>query len=225
MNPAWPFGELKPHSYDLIMADPPWETALHSAKGYKKSPESHYNTMSIEEIAALPLHRLASKDCILFLWGRWDMLFEGMFNRRDPSQPPRPSFSPIGRVIEGFGFVACTGGAWVKQTKNGKLTMGTGYRVRGSTEPWFICTLGAPATSKGSRNCILTEELIAEIEQDNAIGALRRKHSQKPPDAYEWCERYFPTAMRRLDLFSRETQQGWDAWGDQTGLLDQHGGA
>lgn len=193
----WPFGELRPHAYDLIMADPPWPTNLRSSRGYAKSPENHYRTMSFDDIAALPVGKLASKDCILFLWGLWSLLFEGDFTTRTGMVGgPDASYSPIGRIIRAWGFTYCTGGAWIKRTPTGRLTMGTGYRVRGCSEPFFICTVGNPQTSKRNRNI---------------IDGLRREHSQKPVEAYEWCESYFPDAWR-LDLFGGDPRQGWDRW-------------
>jgi endonuclease YncB( thermonuclease family) len=34
----WPFGSLKPFSYELIMIDPPWPTQMRSPKGEKQKP-------------------------------------------------------------------------------------------------------------------------------------------------------------------------------------------
>ena len=51
----WPFGRLIPFSFDVVMADPPWPWATYSAKGQAKSPEAQYSTMSMDEIAALPV--------------------------------------------------------------------------------------------------------------------------------------------------------------------------
>ena len=53
--------------YDIIYADPPWQYRTYSKKGKGRSAESHYPTMSIEEIKALPVGELAAKDCALFV--------------------------------------------------------------------------------------------------------------------------------------------------------------
>ena len=54
--------------YQVIYADPPWAYRVWSKKGNGRSAESHYPTMSIEEIADLPVKELADENCALFLW-------------------------------------------------------------------------------------------------------------------------------------------------------------
>lgn len=46
------------------------------------------------------------------------------------------------------------------------------------------------------------------------------KHSKKPECAYKMLEALFPSA-RKLELFARNNRPGWDAWGNQVGLLDE----
>ena len=41
--------------YNIIYADPPWAYKVWSKKGNGRSAESHYSTMSIEDIKALPV--------------------------------------------------------------------------------------------------------------------------------------------------------------------------
>lgn len=48
--------------YSIIYADPPWAYRTYSKKGQGRSAESHYPTMSIEDIKALPVGELADKD-------------------------------------------------------------------------------------------------------------------------------------------------------------------
>ena len=49
--------------YSIIYADPPWAYRTYSKKGQGRSAESHYPTMCIEDIKALPVSELAAKDC------------------------------------------------------------------------------------------------------------------------------------------------------------------
>jgi N6-adenosine-specific RNA methylase IME4 len=74
----WPFGDIRPFSYDLICADPPWDFKLYSAKGQGKSAQKHYSCMSLADIKALPVGQLAAPDCCLFLWATWPMLPQAM---------------------------------------------------------------------------------------------------------------------------------------------------
>ena len=48
--------------YSVIYADPPWRYKVYSKKGLGRSAESHYPTMSLEDIKALPIGELAAKD-------------------------------------------------------------------------------------------------------------------------------------------------------------------
>lgn len=201
---AWPFGELRPFSFDLVMADPPTSFRLWSEKGEAKSPQAQYDTMTIEEIAALPVGHLAAKDCALWLWWTWPLLLDG----GDPGRriPGDASFSPAGAVMKAWGFRYVSGGAWFKRTVTGKPAFGPGYRWRSTCEPYLLGTNGNPATMGATHR--------------NAIEGLAREHSRKPKEAYEFCETWIPGA-RRLDLFSRATRPGWTAWGKEAGKFDR----
>lgn len=191
MKTTWPFGALKRHSYDLIMADPGWRFETWSRKGEAKSPQAKYRCMSVASIAALPVLQLASDNCILWLWTTFPMLLDN----------ETPWLSPAGRVMQAWGFRYVTGGAWHKQTKNGKTSFGTGFVLRSAAEPFLIGRIGKPKVSRSERN------LIAD---------LAREHSRKPEKAYELIERWMPHA-RKVELFSRTTRPGWATWGDQRG--------
>jgi len=133
---TWPFGDLKPFSFGLIMADPPWDFRTYSQAGQKKGAASHYDVMSLAAIKALPVGHLAGKDCVLWLWATHPML---------PQQI---------EVVAAWGFRFVTSGVWVKRTINGKLNFGTGYRLRCSSEPFLIATNGNPATARNVRTVI-----------------------------------------------------------------------
>jgi N6-adenosine-specific RNA methylase IME4 len=47
------------NKYNVIYADPPWSYRVWSNKGKGRSAESHYSTMSIEDIKKLPIGKLA----------------------------------------------------------------------------------------------------------------------------------------------------------------------
>lgn len=95
--------------------------------------------------------------------------------------------------------------------RHGKTNFGTGYRPRSATEPYLIGTLGNPKTAKNIRNIIDA----AEIDSEN-IG-----HSRKPPDQYEMLEHLCTASTRRVELFSRKSADGWDAWGNECGKFDR----
>lgn len=136
---TWPFDPLRPLSYDLIMADPPWQFRLWSDKGEGKSAQAQYATMDIASIKALPVSHLAGGDCLLFMWATFPMLPEAL------------------EVMAAWGFRYVTGGAWHKRTAHSKTAFGTGYRLRSSCEPFLIGTIGNPPTTRACRNLIEAE--------------------------------------------------------------------
>lgn len=134
----WPFGDLQPHSFDFIMADPPWQMEEWSELGDKsKSVRSKYRLMPIEQIKGLPVLDLAAPNCLLWLWATNPMLPHAL------------------DVVSSWGFTFKTAGTWVKTTKNGKLAFGTGYVLRCASEPFLIATRGKPRTSKSVRSAHL----------------------------------------------------------------------
>lgn len=186
------FDALRPLSYDLVMADPPWLFETYSDAGKDKSADAHYDTMTLEDIKAMPVSHLGRGDCILWMWATHPMLPQAL------------------EVIRAWHFNYVTSGVWVKRSKHGKLAFRTGYRLRCASEPFLIATLGNPETAKNIRTVI----------EGEVIDGPRREHSRKPDEAYAVAETMFPKALRRLDMFSRQSRPGWDSWGNEAGKFD-----
>ena len=64
--------------YAVILADPPWEYHVYSKNGKGRSAESHYPTMWLADIKALPVADIAEKDCALFLWATFPQLEDAL---------------------------------------------------------------------------------------------------------------------------------------------------
>lgn len=199
----WPFGGLRPFSYDLQFIDPPWPTEMRSARGEQKSAARYYGSMSWAELMALPVGQLASARCVAVVFCTWPLLLNGGDPKRH-FKGADASHSPVGACLKAWGFRYVTGGAWHKKTKHGKTAFGTGYRLRSACEPFLIGTIGSPATTRSERNL---------------IEGLAREHSRKPEEAYAFCERWYPGA-RRVELFSRTSRPGWDTWGLEAGKFN-----
>ena len=114
--------------YKIIYADPPWQYRVYSKKGQGRSAENHYHTMNIKDIMALPVDKIADKDCILFLWITFPCLKEGI------------------EVMERWGFKYKTCGFnWVKRNKKkNTYFMGLGFWTRSNSEECLIGTKGQP---------------------------------------------------------------------------------
>lgn len=132
----WPFNPLSPLVYSMIVVDPPWNFSLWSKKGEKKSAQAQYQTMSLDDLKALPVGHLARGDAALFLWATWPMLPQAL------------------EVMTAWEFQYVSGGVWHKKTKHGLTAFGTGYRLRSASEPWLLGTVGNPKTSRSHRNVI-----------------------------------------------------------------------
>lgn len=183
----WPFASLRPFSYDVIVADPAWNFSTYSPKGWGKSAQRHYSCMTLEDIKLLPVNQLAAPDCALFLWATSPMLPQAL------------------DVMSAWGFTFKSSAVWVKTTKNGLISFGTGYRLRNSHEPILLGVRGNPKNTRSERSVIMEQV---------------REHSRKPDSFYSMVERWLPGA-RRLDLFSREYRRGWDQYGDEAGKFNQ----
>jgi len=154
-------------SYAVILADPPWPFQVwNQATGNGRSAESHYPTMSLEAIRALPVGELAAENCALFLWAVWPSLPEAL------------------QVIAAWGFEYKTlAWIWVKQTATGHgWHVGMGYYTRANSE---LCLLAV----KGRMPMAVHNEL-------SLIVTPLRAHSQKPDEQYAKIERLYPTVPK-----------------------------
>ena len=139
--------------YSIILADPPWEYRVWSKKGAGRSAESHYPTMKLADICALPVADIADKDCALFLWVTFPLLPDAF------------------KVIEAWGMtyrsVAFT---WVKTCrKSDGWHIGMGHYTRANAEICLLAAKGSPKrVSKGIRQLI-----VSPVEE----------HSKKPDEA------------------------------------------
>jgi N6-adenosine-specific RNA methylase IME4 len=200
---SWPFGDLKPYSYSVILADPPWTFQAWCSGGWFNAPDgtrdyrppspkaSRYNTLRDDDIAALPVMRLAAEDCVLFLWGCWPMLPQAL------------------RVISAWGFTYKTCGfVWMKANvrqielfkDDADPDMLLGYWTRANTE---FCLIGIRGNPK---------RLSAAVRQ--GIIEPRREHSRKPDCVHKRIEQL--VAGPYCELFARAPRAGWDVWGNET---------
>ena len=180
--------------YGAILADPPWSFRAWSGNSIPArkygTADAHYPTMTMDDIAALPVANYAADDCALFCWIVW------------------PSLPDALRVIEAWGFAYKTCGfAWVKGNSlplfpdDFKDKMGLGYWTRANSEVCLLATRGKP------------KRLNADVRQ--IIQAPLREHSRKPDEIYERIERLVDGPY--LEMFARQRALGWDAWGNEVG--------
>lgn len=175
--------------YDLIYADPAWP---YKNKG-RGAAENHYKTMSVREIAAMPVPRLASENCILALWTVWPFLRETW------------------QVLDAWGFEYKTCAfVWVKyHEKSGKAAMGGGFWTRANTEPCLLAVRGKP-----DRRVSAAVRQLIETGPEEVLRAPLQEHSEKPAAARDRLVELLGDRPR-IELFARQRVAGWDAWGNQ----------
>lgn len=199
--------DLPRQHFGAILADPPWRFKTYNENGrkrnpdwrpFKGSPSKHYDTMSIDEIKALPVNDLAADNCVLFLWTCWPMLQEAM------------------DTIVAWGFRYKTlGFDWVKAEAWDSRQMelmdeidpippvdqiGMGYWTRSNPEPCLLATRGKPKRLHADVRALILEP--------------RRQHSRKPDCTHQRIERLVKGPY--LELFARTPRLGWTVWGNQT---------
>ena len=103
----------------------------------------------------------------------------------------------------GFDFKGC--GSWGKLSSTGKArAFGPGYIFRVSCEFYLV----------GMRGKLKRQSASVR----NFIEAPVREHSRKPDQIFEDAKKLWPGPY--LELFSRQSRPGWDAWGLETGKFN-----
>lgn len=195
-----PLEDLPQGHYRVGLIDPPWKYLTYSAKGLGKSPDNHYDTMTVDAIKALPVRALFAKNAAIFVWVidshveiAMDILKHWSFKYRT------------------VGFY------WAKTTTDGKgFPMGTGKWTRANPEH----ALEAYADEQEAERCMLYARGAANRKSGGVprlIVSPRREHSRKPDEIYERIEALLDGPY--LEMFSRNDRPGWDCWGDEAGAF------
>ena len=171
--------------YNIIYADPPWTYKVWSKKGKGRSAESHYPCMQKEEIQNLPIENITEQNAVLFLWVTFPCLLEGL------------------ELIEKWGFTYKTCAfSWIKMNKKKNTPfIGMGYYTRANNEICLLATKGKPL-----------KRINRNVEQ--VILSPIREHSRKPDEIRQRIVNLFGD-LPRIELFARNTTQGWDVWGNE----------
>jgi N6-adenosine-specific RNA methylase IME4 len=160
--PASPFAGLPLGHFGAILLDPPCEFTTRSEKGKGKSPERHYQCMSLDEIAALPVGELAAAHAALCMW------------------IPCPHTCEAKWLMRAWGYrFSGLAWAWIKYNrKTDKFAFGTGFTTRKNVELCWLGLRGSP-------------ERLSNTERDFIVSP-RRSHSRKPDEQYGKIARLYP---------------------------------
>lgn len=188
---------LRRNHYPVVVADVPWHYEAWSGKGYGRSADHHYSTMSLADIAALPVGDYAAENSRCFFWTTGPMLAIGAHIR----------------ILRRWGFEPkAVFNVWLKPTHSawdqGALfldherlwKMGMGHTSRQNCEYVIEARRGKPP-----------KRLVADVRQE--IIEPAREHSRKPEKFYENVARY--AAGPYLELFGRQQRKGWTVRGNE----------
>ena len=178
--------QLGEERFGTILADPPWRFDNRTGK---VAPEhrrlSRYETLSVEEIAALPVAEFAADPAHCYLWVPNALLPAGLL------------------VLESWGFEYKTNLVWHKVRKDGGSDgRGVGFYFRNVTEIMLFGVRGKNART-----------LEPGRSQVNLISSRKREHSRKPDEQYDLIERC--SWGPYLELFGRGVRDNWTVWGMQ----------
>lgn len=126
--------------FGCILADPPWRFQTYNGESsVPTQADDPYETMTLEDIKALPMDFTGAANCVLVMWATAPLLPAAL------------------EVMASWGFAYKTAGAWAKQSSTGqKWAFGTGYTFRSAAEFFIVGMRGTPRIrSKSIRNLIV----------------------------------------------------------------------
>jgi N6-adenosine-specific RNA methylase IME4 len=172
--------------FRTVLADPPWQFVNRTGK---IAPEhgrlTRYPTLNVDEIAALPVEKIAASTAHLYLWCPNALLPDGF------------------AVMKAWGFTYKSNIVWHKVRKDGGSDgRGVGFYFRNVTELLLFGVRGKNART-----------LAPGRRQVNLLATRKREHSRKPDEQYELIEAC--SSGPYLELFARGSRTKWTTWGDQ----------
>lgn len=206
--------------YQTIVADPPWFYNSQSKLREDGTTSAgigcchHYESMTLDEICAMPVAQLAAPRCHLYLWATAPLLPDAL------------------KVMDAWGFTWATvafvwakmnKGAWERaQTQTRQLSMfttldeqvsafmdnlawfGPGFYTGSNVELVLLGRRGKPFAH--AEGCKASQMVFAPHGE---------KHSEKPELVQDRIEWMYPEATPRLELFGRRARRGWTVFGDE----------
>jgi len=170
-----------PGQYGAILIDPPWRFNNRTGKVGPEHKRLHrYETLSFEEIAALPVGKLGLPRSHLYLWCPNALLLEAL------------------TIMKVWEFTYKTNVVWYKVRKDGGPDgRGVGFYFRNVTELLLFGVKGHLRTLPPGRR------------QVNIMMSRKEEHSKKPDQVYGLIERCSPGpylelfARQRVDGWSQ----------------------
>jgi N6-adenosine-specific RNA methylase IME4 len=193
--------------YRVIVADPPYDFSDKlTMSDVKRGAESHYSTLTVHELAKLPVQQLVAEDAVLVLWCPASLITEGL------------------HIMKSWGADYKQLWVWIKMTKKPKwqllleaiaersmpkliaslpLAFGMGHLARAAKEVAIVGIYGSPykyVKNKSVRDVFFAESL---------------KHSAKPECVQDALDSMFPDEPK-LEIFARRSRNLWTCIGNES---------
>lgn len=137
--------------FDVIAIDPPWQYDTNIERSNQRGLVT-YPDMTLDQICALPVAKLAARDCVLFLWTTNAFVLRG---------------APA--CLDAWGFKEKTMLTW------DKVNIGTGHWLRNVTEHCILAVRGTPSVDLTSQSTIIHEKRREPSRKPDAFYKLVRK--------------------------------------------------
>ena len=175
--------ELPSGPFGAIVADPPWR---YNDSTIRTAAAHQYDTMTLDDIAALPVASIAAEQAHLWMWITTPFLIG----------PERESLFAI---IDAWGFEPKGMLTWGKLNPSGVgVFYGIGRWLRGSTEHVIFAVRGNAKLKRAPHSLLLSP---------------RHEHSRKPAEFLSIVERCSPGPY--LEMFARQDRARWTSWGNE----------
>lgn len=174
--------------FSTVLADPPWRFTNRTGK---VAPEhkrlSRYDTMTVAEIASLPVDQIVADKSHLYLWVPNALIAEGL------------------HVMDAWGFTYKANIVWAKRRKDGGPDgRGVGFYFRNVTELLLFGVRGRMRTLAPGRR------------QVNMIESRKREHSRKPEEQYDLIESCSPGPyLEMFARYRRKGWSAWGRESDE----------
>lgn len=189
--------------YDIILVDFPWSYNDNKSNDPKLGGKT-YPLMTDEELKQFPIHKIAKKDCYIFMWA---------------VKPKLPEAFDLISSWKKYGFeYKTTPFEWIKlnpstelpttiqidEHGNGQIYSGLGSYSNGNIEDVLLIRRGKTI-----------ERICKSVKQP--LFWPRGRHSEKPQEVKRRIEKMLDRnqSLQKIELFARERfDDNWSYWGN-----------
>jgi N6-adenosine-specific RNA methylase IME4 len=180
--------------YDVLYIDPPWPYRnVKTGGSHTSGAAQKYPTMTLDELAMMPLDDLAARDSVCFLWATTPL-----------------GADPFDLLSICWPFKYKTKWYWHKVGRKGM-----GYWTRGAVEEVLIGVRGHVSAWRSTLSNWIEapgDDWLEILDDIPPFESVPSGHSRKPTRVREMIEILTPGA-RRVELFATEYAVGWDSYG------------